>query len=218
MFFHWQAPGATPTTVTTSGTPTFDSTIKKFGTHSLRLDSSSSSVYDYVTYVTNQSYSSYPWTVEFFLYVSTNAYPGSQSQWVYGSNGVGIGIVPQSSTQYAVDFQPYAGTGTSFYPVEGNWYHIAWTKDSSGRYRNYVDGTLMNTTSTIPSGVNPTNAFSLGNNNGDTDAFICYVDEMRISKVARYTGASLTPPSAEFSADSDTVFLAHFNNSYLSDV
>jgi hypothetical protein len=43
------------------------------------------------------------------------------------------------------------------------------------------------------------------------ESLVGYIDELRISSTARYSGASFTPPAAAFTPDSNTVFLHHFN-------
>ena len=43
------------------------------------------------------------------------------------------------------------------------------------------------------------------------EAFTGYIDEVRVSNVARYPAANIDVPTAEFSSDTDTVLLMHFN-------
>jgi hypothetical protein len=52
-------------------------------------------------------------------------------------------------------------------------------------------------------------SFTIGKNGfGDFDG---YIDEFRVSDIARYEGSSFTEPTSEFSVDSDTIALLHFN-------
>ena len=71
----------------------------------------------------------------------------------------------------------------------------------------YKNGTLEDTGSTAN---RPDNGiFSIGESGfGD---FNGYLDEFRVSDVARYSGASFTEPTEAFTFDSDTQFLLHFD-------
>lgn len=108
---------------------------------------------------------------------------------------------------------------------DGAWHHVAVTRNrSNGDMAVYVDGTR--------------DAFFAGGPSGDVhwddnnpfpdtwDPYICFggekhaldagqyngfMDELRISKVLRYTGTSYSVPTAPFVSDSDTVALYHFD-------
>jgi hypothetical protein len=89
-----------------------------------------------------------------------------------------------------------------------NWHHIALTRSGStvtlwinGTSR----GTATNTESLNATGITPTigrGATSTAQN------FRGYIDEVRVSQIARYT-ATFTPPTSAFVNDADTVFLMH---------
>jgi hypothetical protein len=78
------------------------------------------------------------------------------------------------------------------------WQHIAMCRQGT-TWRFFINGALVATaTSTGTWGVN-SSAFSIGGVLG-TSNINAYIDELRISKVARYT-AAFTPPTAPFGVD-----------------
>jgi len=100
--------------------------------------------------------------------------------------------------------------------VDGNWHHVACVV-SGTTLSLYVDGSLQGTDVTGSTDLdygqevilfigkhptNPSNLFYSG-----------LIDEVRISNVVRYSGASFTLPCAPFVADGNTLLLYHFNES-----
>jgi hypothetical protein len=74
-------------------------------------------------------------------------------------------------------------------------------------HRIYKNGTLEDTATTANKQDN--GPFSIGKNGfGDFDG---YIDEFRVSDIARYGGSSFTEPTQAFSFDSNTEFLLHFD-------
>ena len=74
-------------------------------------------------------------------------------------------------------------------------------------HRLYINGVLEASSST---GNRPDNGvFAIGKNGfGD---FNGYIDELRLSSVARYGGTSFTEPTANYAVDGDTNSLLHFD-------
>lgn len=112
--------------------------------------------------------------------------------------------------------------------ADNQWHHIAVTRQASnGEMRIYVDGTLDASTATGPTGNIayrngrttswPNDPFLvLGAEKHDYDnnnypSYNGYLDELRISNVIRYSGASFTIPYLPFNTDSNTVALYHFD-------
>jgi hypothetical protein len=93
---------------------------------------------------------------------------------------------------------------------DNTWFHWAIVR-SSGTITLYVDGTSEGTSSntvTIGSGSHNQLQFGcLGNAVADYNG---YIDEVRVSKVARYTGA-FTPTASAFTNDYDTALLLHMD-------
>lgn len=101
------------------------------------------------------------------------------------------------------------------------WVHIAlqrtgtlWELWLNGtRYMAYTSASVKNTS--FPA----ENDFYLGISDSNTDDFLGYIDEVRISKTARYTsGSSITVPTAAFVNDSDTLLLLHMDGTNSSTV
>lgn len=96
------------------------------------------------------------------------------------------------------------------------WYHIA-AQRYNGDFELFVNGISQGTTSglsgdlyfsaTPGSGQNDLYMGSLGQ--ATTQGLNGGMDEIRISKVARYTSGNFTPPTGAFTRDSDTVCLIH---------
>ncbi|MCB9876224.1 MAG: metallophosphoesterase [Planctomycetes bacterium] len=92
---------------------------------------------------------------------------------------------------------------------EGVWHHVAGVYDGA-EVRIYVDGKLL--AKKAGSGVRTQNQLPLmigadvNKNGGSTSGFHGRLDDVRLSKVARYTGESFTPPQ-KLEADADTVLL-----------
>ncbi len=110
---------------------------------------------------------------------------------------------------------------------DGNWHHIAVTRNASnGVVRLFVDGVVDATSSTSSNTGNisyrdgrPTSYPSsdpylvLGAEKHDYPGSLYYkgwLDELRISNTIRYS-ANFTPPSSPFTTDANTMALYHFN-------
>lgn len=95
----------------------------------------------------------------------------------------------------------YAATNAS------QWYHIAVTREGTS-VKLWLDGSLMEsgTSSANFDGVN----LIIGSESG-VAYWNGWMDEVRVSTVARYTGSSYSVPTSAFVNDSDTVLLLHGN-------
>jgi hypothetical protein len=89
----------------------------------------------------------------------------------------------------------------------GTWYHFAGVKDSGGTVTVYIDGTSK-ATGTVGSTVPTTRAFYFGDRFDTGYCMDGYLDEIRISKTARYTG-NFTPSASAFTNDVNTLLLLH---------
>lgn len=93
-------------------------------------------------------------------------------------------------------FGGFNTTATGLVPLN-TWEHIAWVFDESD-LRVYVAGNLEKTY-TPPGGmdVGANQVLRIGMGNNATELF-GYADEIRVSKIARYTGSSFPVPTAPF--------------------
>lgn len=195
-------------------------------------------------------------TVEFWMRAnaadntsSTGCVPGADDHWITGNiiidraiwehdrNGdYGISMFSTDSTTGTLAFGVFkknAFTGAicgSMNVADGQWHHVAITRNNTGQMRIFVDGQL-DVQGTGPSGdisyedgvpssppatvLNVDNYLGIGAEKFDADparfpSFNGWVDEVRISSMIRYTG-NFTRPSAPFQSDNDTAALYHFD-------
>jgi hypothetical protein len=171
-----------------------DTTTKKYGTGSMEFDGTG----DNLTIASNPSvwFGSGPFTIEMWLYPNNAA---SEQMLVSGSDtgGLFLGMNIDGANRIALGRK---GVGVdnqvSYTYSTGAWIHLACTRDSSNNVRFYVDGTQVGSTGTnsnsfANSALNiafePTQKYLNG-----------FIDDLRITKLARYTGASFTPPTEAF--------------------
>ena len=171
-----------------------DTTTKKYGTGSMKFDGTG----DNLTIASNPSvwFGSGPFTIEMWLYPNNAA---SEQMLVSGSDtgGLFLGMNIDGANRIALGRK---GVGVdnqvSYTYSTGAWIHLACTRDSSNNVRFYVDGTQVGSTGTnsnsfANSALNiafePTQKYLNG-----------FIDDLRITKLARYTGASFTPPTEAF--------------------
>ena len=101
--------------------------------------------------------------------------------------------------------------------IPSRWHHFAWVRSGTGTNENaiYVDGVSV---VTFTNALNYTSGQhwliganfytgSAGYGNNPEYGFSGHLSNVRISNIARYSGA-FTPPTAEFSVDSNTILLA----------
>ncbi len=117
--------------------------------------------------------------------------------------------VATSGYQAAVNSAQWSWEGTG--KVELNeWSHVATSFDGTV-YELHVNGKHRDTIEN-PGAINTSIAdFLIGWLPQWGEAFTGYIDEVRMSNVARYPAADFEVPSSELSADADTMALYHFN-------
>jgi hypothetical protein len=200
---------------TVSGNAQLDTTIKKFGTSSLRLDGSG----DYI---------SYPSQPDFGFGTGNFTFEG----WFYRAIG-GVQVTLFDFRTTATQNAPWlfiTSGGTLAYYVNGStrtsgaggitagsWHHVAVSRNS-GNTRLFVNGNQVGATwvdatnyvnSSLTIGARYTNLLEFFNG---------HIDEIRVTKgAARYTGTFI-PPTNAFTGDSSTVLLLHLNGADASTV
>lgn len=91
------------------------------------------------------------------------------------------------------------------------WMHIALVH-YNGTWYLYQNGVLLTSASSTAGFGNNSSNFIIGNWGGFANQWLGYIDEVRISNIARYTSA-FTPSTQAFSVDANTVSLIHFDGS-----
>lgn len=151
-------------------------------------------------------------TIEFWLrwnvsnyehYVMGNRIGGDYNAgaWQVGRN--------TASAQFQFSMAPSTTINLLTSPTNNTWYHFAIVRSGS-TITTYRDGT------SVATGTNSNTLFANfqeivigGFGSGTSDYFNGYLDEFRISNVARYTG-NFTPSNSAFVNDSNTLCLLHF--------
>ena len=122
MFLHWAADKQEPIYWSITGTPVFSSTIKKWGSHSLRFDSGLNAVsYD------SMSSTSAGYAVEFWLYVSSTGLGGETQIFQSGSHFLNLVRYTSAVFKLRDDYHSSSiGLNTN------QWHHIGLVGDNLG--------------------------------------------------------------------------------------
>jgi hypothetical protein len=206
------ATGRTARTVTASNQAKISTAQTKFGGASAVFDGAD----DYITASTlSLSDLTGDFTIEAFFRFSTLPSSGNSGYMMFTSSSASSYIYIQNATmQIALPGDKY-GSWTLPSISTNTWYHLAVVR-SSGTIKVYWDGTertsFTNDYNWTPSGtdyiVGATPKF--GEFIDDRGSWNGYMDEIRISKSARYT-ANFTPTTSAFVNDANTLLLIHAN-------
>ena len=199
-------------TVTANGDAAASTAQKKIGTHSIAFDGTG----DYVSIPDSDLWTlGTDWTVEFWVRFNT-----LQKQSLMGvfSNAATSGlqwqlIMEANNTIEAV----CCNASTTFgYCVSGGlsantWYHITYQRDSTNQFCLYIDGTPVYTRSHTHTMQNLSLPLEMGRNTyAGLNSLNGYLDEVRISNIARYTyNTAFTPSTTAFTSDANTLLLVH---------
>jgi hypothetical protein len=184
---------------TADGTAQLSTAQAKFGPSSLLLDGTD----DFVTSDDNIDLSSGDFTVD--MWIRPTSVTGYKGLWQTGTSSLLNVYLIGNQVQGVV------GGSTTLFLSSTRISPNVWTMISVERegnvHRLYINGALEASSST---GNRPDDGvFAIGKNGfGD---FNGYIDELRLSSVARYGGTSFTEPTANYAVDSDTNSLLHFD-------
>ena len=196
----------------TGNSAVISNTKAKFGTCSLRLNSTSIRIPTDVAYA---DVGAGPWTVDFWLNMDTlptaaaGVDPGSYiylSQYASADRGWGVGLEFSSSAVHMHAFWTTSGgasggpvLSSAITPTTNQWNHYAWVKDNaSGLLRFFFNGQAAGTSSGL-SGVtirNSSQPFAIGTTSDAIFLSSGYLDEMRFSNVARWVAPFTPNPQA----------------------
>ena len=184
---------------TADGNAQLSTAQAKFGPSSLLLDGTD----DFVTSDNNIDLSSGDFTVD--MWIRPTNVTGYKGLWQSGTSSLLNVYLIGDQVQGVV------GGSTTLFLSSTRISPNVWTMISVERegnvHRLYINGVLEASSST---GNRPDNGvFAIGKNGfGD---FNGYIDELRLSSVARYGGTSFTEPTANYAVDGDTNSLLHFD-------
>jgi len=163
---------------------------------------------DYLTSNSNgiANFGTGAFTIEGWLYLV--AYP---SQWNFvldtrssgsDSNGFCIEVTPSDFGVYAGENMCRSGSGFGL----KEWKHWAYTRDSSGNHKVFINGTQVGSTFTGSKNYTTDNfRVSAGHNGGDNQN--AYQRDLRVIKGTALYTANFTPPTEPLTAVTNTSFL-----------
>ena len=170
----------------------------KFGVSSLLLDGTN----DYVESDSNVNLNSTDFTID--VWIRPNSVTGYKGIWQSGTSTTEQSYLLGNTVYWTVTPSTII---TSSVTVNANEWTMLSYERQGNTHRIYKNGTLADTATTANKQDN--GPFSIGENGfGD---FNGYIDELRVSTVARYGGSSFTEPTSAFSPDGSTSVLLHFD-------
>jgi len=184
---------------TADGAAQLSTAQAKFGSASLLLDGTD----DFVTSDENIDLSSGDFTVD--MWIRPTSVTGYKGLWQSGTSSLLNVYLIGDQVQGTV-----AGSTTLFLSstrISANVWTMISVEREGSVHRLYINGVLEASSST---GNRPDDGVFAVGKNGFGD-FNGYIDETRLSTVARYGGTSFTEPTAAFSLDTDTTALLHFD-------
>ena len=195
--------------ITAGGDAQHSTAQSKIGSSSIAFDGSG----DYLTIpqTTDFDLGTSDYTFEFWLMHSGN---GSIIH-IEGTDQYGLYFAYEGGVKYRFS----AGIVSDWGPVlnytvaadGSNWHHIA-IVCNSGTTTMYYDGTSVASTTTVTNVAGNQGASVIGGRYGGVYAYDGYLDEIRISNNARYTG-NFTPSTTAFTDDSNTLLLIQSDTS-----
>jgi hypothetical protein len=179
-------------TITAGSGATQSTTQFKWGSKSASFNGSSSSLTASIPAIGNT------WTVEAWIYLNSRP-NGEDAAYITdfrtgNGNNYTLGILGSSGILY------FYGNGSDLRGTAsittGAWHHVAFVNDG-GSVSLYLDGSRCGTTTKTFSQQAAT--VVIGSRYSQDAEFVNgYIDDLRISTVARYSGSSLTIPTAAF--------------------
>ena len=161
----------------------------KFGDTSLHLDGTG----DYVALSGSHAFGTGDYTIEMFVYHTSISGQQTYFSDAYADTA-GIYFYKDSNHKLGLYYSGQIVTGSGNVPAN-QWVHVSVCR-ASGTSRLFLDGVLQGSASDTTNLTQT--AYSIGDSVGTSSGeFIGYIDDIRVSKMARYTSA-FTAPSAAF--------------------
>ena len=188
----------------TVGNAQVSTTQAKFGTTSMYFDGTGDWLTIPYSAITDLGGTT-QFTIEFWVYSNSLASRGTPIARNNGSTAAGSQFDLNIETSGQINVAFYTGGSTisinsaTGVITTGTWIHVALTKDSSGNYKIFINGTQSGSTTTNTGSINsPTIPMTIGvQNTSGGVALNAYLDDLRITRYARYT-TNFTPPTTAF--------------------
>ena len=194
--------GRTAKTITAGVNAQVDTAQSQFGGASAQFDGTTNTRLTISESVSETG----AYTIEFWFRKTANA----GDLFYVQTETTGRGVMYIGSTgdllydTYSTGTPDFNNTGTAIATGLSNsvWYHIAYVREASLAVKVYVNGTASANTGTSSVDL-PTGGIWFGSR-----GYIGHMDEIRISKTARYT-TTFTPSTTPFVNDANTLLLIH---------
>jgi hypothetical protein len=177
----------------TVGNAQISTSVKKYGTGSIAFDGSGDALLPVSS--PNLALGSGDFTVELWVYiVSSTSTFNEILDWRKSGNSNGIALIYTASALQV--FNAITGLYIITAPTASlnTWYHVAIVRSGS-TVTMYINGTSVGT-ATLSSNLT-SDQVNIGRYFGGSDYFNGYIDDLRITKYARYT-ATFTAPTTAF--------------------
>lgn len=190
-----------PHTFSAAGNAAVSTAQKKFGAGSLIVDGTG----DWISTpdAANISFAGGNFTYEFFIRLAAvpSSYTPIFGKWGTASNNEIMMVMSNSTTitlyTSTTGSDANTQTWTITAPTQDVWYHWALVRNGN-TWTMYVDGVGKGDNTVTDTLYNGSSALHFGGVTGETPTgFNGFLDEIRVSNVARYTG-NFTPPTDEF--------------------
>jgi hypothetical protein len=183
----------------TVGGAQVSTTQAKFGTTSMYFDGTGDALAIPTSQKENLRFGTGNFTIEFWAWKSANGSAGYDTVISVATSGNASGgfiLELSSSRGFGLVYDSTFPISSNFNPNDSTWHHYAIVRNGS-TFALYKDGTQLTTATLTPTlGING-DAFVGSAVNSSTVNFNGYIDDLRVSKFARYT-ASFTAPTAAF--------------------
>ena len=197
-------------TITANGDVTNTRAVRKIGDSSIKFDGTGD--YLSIPHSSDWDFGTGNYTVELWFKRASAA--GGTIEFLIdhdeGANyGWGMRFKSGDDTIEWSDTSSNLSSTTAF--TDTDWHHIAAVREGTGsnEFVLYVDG-VAEATGTSTTDISLDESVTIGIRNSLANPFDGYMDEIRISNSARYTG-TFTPQTTPFTADSNTKLLIHSN-------
>jgi hypothetical protein len=200
------------------GNAQISTTQSKFGTSSLYANSGG-----YARAYNVQNFGTGNFTIEAWVRPTASA---SGNRHIMSVNGAASGLAGIAFYHQGTSLRMYASSNGSGWDVfsdvawgtisDNTWYHLAVVREGTSFY-GFVNGTKT-TIGTSSATLTSSGHFDIGAfEHGSVEYFTGYIDEVRVSNIARYN-ANFTAPTEPFQSDANTVLLLHMDGTNASTV